>query len=309
MFRKLLLILAAIGVYAAWKYEVPNVSAPTTVQVQSTEVAGETEAPSTTDAPEFASQYDGHAWYLTERSGNRSLELIDANGAKKGFYQFESGTSYEGLVLNETTRKQVEAIGFDAVRSYNKGLNRYLIPDDPAFDVYEIDGSYVTFFFDQHDDNRLKGILSVETRVEEASDGYYGDISEANTVANEQLMRILMNWDREKYGLSALADYEPLVPVVRAYSQNMAANNFFSHTDPSGKDPFDRMDDAGLRYQMAGENLAMGQMSVFHAHWGLMNSLGHRENILQADYTHAAVGLAHGKENSPYYTINFITPR
>ena len=304
MFRKLIILLVGIGLYMAWQYEMPNVSAPTSIQVES-EVATER----ATDAPKFASQYAGHDWYLVERGGDRGLELIDEDGAKKGFYQFETGSIYRGLVLNETTRGQVEDIGFEAVTSYNKGLNRYLIPDDPSFSVFAIDGQYVTFFFDQHDDDLLKGILSVDRRVEEASDGYYGDLSKEGTVANEQLMRILMNWDREKFELNALADYEPLYPVVRAHSQNMAENDFFSHTNPEGQDPFDRMDEAGLSYSMAGENLAMGQMSVFHAHWGLMNSKGHRENILQPRFTHAAVGLAYNDENSPFYTINFITPQ
>ncbi|MBR2680278.1 MAG: SCP-like extracellular family protein, partial [Exiguobacterium sp.] len=153
MFRKLIILLMGIGLYMAWQYEMPNVSAPTSIQVES-EVATER----ATDAPKFASQYAGHDWYLVERGGDRGLELIDEDGAKKGFYQFETGSTYRGLVLNETTRDQVEDIGFEAVTSYNKGLNRYLIPDDPSFSVFAIDGQYVTFFFDQHDDDLLKGI-------------------------------------------------------------------------------------------------------------------------------------------------------
>lgn len=313
MIRKLIIILMAIGGYAAWKYEVPNVSAPTSVQVKSDvaeEVEGtDEETTEVTDAPRFASQYAGNDWYLLERNGDRTLELIDADGAKKGFYQFETGSTYEGLIVDETTRQDVEQIGFDAVRSYDKGMRRYLIPDDPSFSVYAINGNYVTFFFDQHDDDKLKAVLSVDRRVEEASDGYYGDISAESTVGNETLMRLLMNWDRQKFNLSALADFEPLLPVVRAHSENMAENNFFSHTDPEGRDPFERMNEYGLTYSVAGENLAMGQMSVFHAHWGLMNSLGHRENILKPEFTHASVGLVHNDDNSPFYTINFITPR
>lgn len=307
MFRKLFILLLAIGAYSAWKYEVPNVSAPTSVvQVKSTEATEERVA---TDAPQYASQYKGHDWYLLERNGDRSLELIDTDGAKKGFYQFETGSTYEGLVMNQTTKQDVESIGFEKVKSYDKGLRRYLIPDDPSFSVYAINDSYVTMFFDQHDEDKLKAVLSLDRKVEESSEGYYGDASEEGLVANEKLMRILMNWDRQKFELSALSDYEPLLPVVRAHSQNMAENNFFSHTDPEGRDPFERMNEAGLAYSLAGENLAMGQMSVFHAHWGLMNSLGHRENILKPEFSHASVGLVYNQEGSPFYTINFITPR
>lgn len=306
MFRKLFVLLIGIGLYAAWNYEVPNVSAPTSVQVKSTEVVEERIA---TDAPKFASQYAGHDWYLLEKNGDRILELVDEDGTKKGRYQFETGSTFEGLVLDQTTQQQVDNIGFDEVKSYDKGLKRYLIPDDPSFSVYAMNGNYVTLFFDQHDEDKLKAVLSVDRNVEESSAGYYGDVSAEGIVSNETLMRMLMNWDRQKFGLAALADYEPLLTVVRDHSENMATNNFFSHTDPEGRDPFERMNEAGLAYSLAGENLAMGQMSVFHAHWGLMNSLGHRENIMKRDFTHASVGLVYNKDNSPFYTINFITPR
>ncbi|MFO7176699.1 hypothetical protein QJS77_14805, partial [Enterococcus faecium] len=65
MFRKLIILLMGIGLYMAWQYEMPNVSAPTSIQVES-EVATER----ATDAPKFASQYAGHDWYLVERGGD-----------------------------------------------------------------------------------------------------------------------------------------------------------------------------------------------------------------------------------------------
>jgi uncharacterized protein YkwD len=57
---------------------------------------------------------------------------------------------------------------------------------------------------------------------------------------------------------------------------------------------------------LAGENLAYGQFSSIFAHEGLMNSLGHRENILRKDYEYLGVGVAFNDESQPYYTENFF---
>ena len=68
-----------------------------------------------------------------------------------------------------------------------------------------------------------------------------------------------------------------------------------------------RIEEDDLYYTMAGENLAYGQTSSIFAHEGLMNSLGHRENILQAKYEYLGVGVSFNGDNHPYYTENFYT--
>ena len=67
------------------------------------------------------------------------------------------------------------------------------------------------------------------------------------------------------------------------------------------------MTEDGISYRMAGENLAMGQLSSIFAHEGLMNSIGHRKNILQTDFESLGVGVAFNTESRPYYTENFLT--
>jgi uncharacterized protein YkwD len=58
---------------------------------------------------------------------------------------------------------------------------------------------------------------------------------------------------------------------------------------------------SGITYKSAGENIAMGQFDAIEAHEGWMNSLGHRENILNKDFTMLGVGA-----KGEYYTQNFI---
>jgi hypothetical protein len=55
-----------------------------------------------------------------------------------------------------------------------------------------------------------------------------------------------------------LAMNKILLSIAQAHSQNMYSQNYFSHTDPNGMTPFDRMTNAGYDYVLAGENMAAG---------------------------------------------------
>jgi len=109
----------------------------------------------------------------------------------------------------------------------------------------------------------------------------------------EMKMLELVNQERTKRGLKALRWDPELLPVARAHSQDMFARGYFSHYSLEGKDPFDRMKAAGIKYYSAGENLALGPtLSICHE--GLMNSPGHRANILNPTYGRLAIGILDG---------------
>ena len=76
-----------------------------------------------------------------------------------------------------------------------------------------------------------------------------------------------------------LALNEALTLAARGHNQDMAARSFFAHDNPDGLDPSDRARNAGYGAG-AGENIAAGQSSVYEAHVGLLDSVGHRMNIL-----------------------------
>ena len=109
----------------------------------------------------------------------------------------------------------------------------------------------------------------------------------------EARMLELVNAERTSRGLSALVADPKLVPVGRAHDSDMFARGYFSHYTPDGRDPFDRMKAAGIRYSVAGENLALGQ-TLKICHEGLMNSPGHRANILNPSYGRVGIGILDG---------------
>ncbi|HIJ75046.1 MAG TPA: hypothetical protein HPP83_13200 [Candidatus Hydrogenedentes bacterium] len=117
-----------------------------------------------------------------------------------------------------------------------------------------------------------------------------------------------VNQERVAEGLSILTMREDLRAVARAHSEDMADRDFFDHVNPDGDDPFDRMADAAITYNTAGENIAWTNYSnaVEQVVDGWMNSPGHRANILNTNFTHTGMGVASDGEGGYYFTQVFI---
>lgn len=113
---------------------------------------------------------------------------------------------------------------------------------------------------------------------------------------SEKAMFDLVNQERQKVGLEVLVWNEQLKAVGEAHCLDMFERGYFSHYTPEGASPFDRMDQAGIKYSAAGENLAYAP-SVQVAHQGLMSSAGHRANILRPEFGHLGVGVIDGGIN------------
>jgi uncharacterized protein YkwD/uncharacterized membrane protein required for colicin V production len=117
----------------------------------------------------------------------------------------------------------------------------------------------------------------------------------------------LVNEERTAAGLKALTWDDRLVPVARPHSEEMFRLKYFAHQSPVSGSPFDRLKAAGIAYSRAGENLAYAQ-SVSVAHRGLMQSQGHRENILRPEFTRIAIGVISAGPYGRMFTQLFLTP-
>jgi len=122
---------------------------------------------------------------------------------------------------------------------------------------------------------------------------------------DEQRMLQLVNEERVRQGLSPLQVDMELTRLARLKSQDMVDNQYFSHDSPTYGSPFEMMEQYGIEYRAAGENLA-GNRSVEAAHEALMNSEGHRANILNASFTHIGIGIVEGSPYGKIFTQMFI---
>lgn len=102
-----------------------------------------------------------------------------------------------------------------------------------------------------------------------------------------------VNKERRDVGLDELQVSTKLRDLARVYGQDMFARGYFSHYNPEGESPFNRMDEANIVYQIAGENLAFAPNATI-AHQGLMDSPGHKANILSPDFKIVGIGVIDG---------------
>jgi len=114
----------------------------------------------------------------------------------------------------------------------------------------------------------------------------------------------LVNEERVSRGLQPLAADTALRRVARMHSADMFERGYFSHFTPEGADPFDRIRSGRIRFVTAGENLALAP-TVRIAHDGLMNSPGHRANILRPQFGRVGIGIMDGGVHGLMVTQNF----
>lgn len=126
--------------------------------------------------------------------------------------------------------------------------------------------------------------------------------SDSETSAEAEVLR-LVNQERARAGCQPVTADPALAAFAADFSKDMAARDFFSHTTPDGKSPWDRAKAAGIS-NLGGENIARGQANAQSVMDSWMNSPGHRANILNCDYRTMGVG-AHFASGGPWWTQNF----
>ncbi|MBE5102322.1 CAP domain-containing protein [Bacillus aryabhattai] len=188
-----------------------------------------------------------------------------------------------------------------------KGLINYEINSDREYDVFQLDNSYVTIFYDKHENNTVTAIQVIDEKMEQNKNAIYTKSSQQLKEGFEYQLFDLTNASRINHNLPILTWDDHVRETAREHSLDMAENHYFDHTNLQGQSPFDRMKEDNIHFTTAGENLAYGQFSSIFAHEGLMNSLGHRENILQESYKYLGVGVAFNNNSQPYYTENFYS--
>jgi uncharacterized protein YkwD len=100
----------------------------------------------------------------------------------------------------------------------------------------------------------------------------------------------LVNEERKKIGVKELIWNEKVAEVARNHAFDMWQRKYFGHFSPEGGDVGDRLNKAKIKYSLVGENLALAP-TVKTAHLGLMNSEGHRENILEPRFSKIGIGV------------------
>ena len=132
--------------------------------------------------------------------------------------------------------------------------------------------------------------------VEEAPAAPVASDEEAQVVS-------LVNMEREKAGLSALAYDAKLCEAAKIRAQEIVSD--FAHERPDGSSCFTVLKELGISYVACGENIAKGSQTPEAVMNGWMNSAGHKANILNAHFT--KIGVAMVKVGNTRYWVQCFT--
>ncbi len=258
----------------------------------------------------YKSEYDmvWHRYY----EDYAQFHLIGTHHGKEvGGYETRIGYNVFGIHIgaNRTDVEKKYGLPLTAIHRHSK---RYLLnynnqTGSPTHGTYLINQHYVTFFYDLHKNDIVRSVTWVSIATEMTKPGYYNSPSELLRAGYEDLMVELINQDRVEEGLQPLIYEKRYKRIARQHSSNMITHDFFSHEDHLGNHSNDRLAADEVNFYWYGENIAYGQFNSIFAHEALMNSAGHRRNILRKEFTHVFVGVSFKHNGAPYYTINFYS--
>ncbi|MBT2394870.1 sigma-70 family RNA polymerase sigma factor [Streptomyces sp. ISL-100] len=118
----------------------------------------------------------------------------------------------------------------------------------------------------------------------------------------------LVNTERAENGCGPVRQNSRLNTAAQRHSADMAARDFFDHTNPDGAGPGERITAAGYTWSTYGENIALGQRTPAQVMESWMNSSGHRANILNCSFKEIGIGI-HDASGGPWWTQVFGASR
>ncbi|MDR1693044.1 MAG: CAP domain-containing protein [Oscillospiraceae bacterium] len=189
-------------------------------------------------------------------------------------------------------------------RSFAMVHNQNGVPDA----VYAIPGTrpkaapgewqIVTEYKDENDGNRVYAAL------------YANPGAKVPIPFSEEMVFELTNAFRALHGAAPLTWNDTLAATARAHSKDMHDANFVEHVNLRGEEPKDRALAAGYQYRLLGENIAAGYgdaVGVVHA---LINSEGHRLNMINTGFSEMGVGNFTGGNHYRHYSTQLYgSPR
>ncbi|NUI80470.1 CAP domain-containing protein [Staphylococcus sp. 51-48] len=247
----------------------------------------------------------GTKWYAYYNNDYENFIMVSYIDNKvNALYSNQNVITSKSKVKYNTPKDVVKERLGKPLKEMVKGRFRIDISSD-EYDVFHKDNIYTTVFYDKHNDNGVTALLQVSDAMEKRLTQHYGAPSSTLEQSFEYQNYDLVNAERKQHGLNTLSYAKDVSNTARKHSEDMVKQNYFDHNNLDGASPFDRLKADNIDFNAAGENLAYGQQNSIFAHEGLMNSLGHRKNILNSNFKTLGVGVDFNDERQPYWTENY----
>ena len=194
-----------------------------------------------------------------------------------GFYNYIDLEDFFATInSNSTNLRGGPSISYQVYKILNSG------------DKVEVIGKFDNFYLVVTSDNHV-GMIR-EDLITKISENVETPSTPSTLPNTAETVLTLINNAREENGLQKLQIDDLLNSTAIAKVTDMVENNYFSHTSPTYGSPFEMMQNAGITYKVAGENIA-GNSSVENAVKSWLASEEHKTNILSNAYNYIGIGV------------------
>ena len=258
----------------------------------------------------FSSEY-GFTWNIYHNEYKNYVQ-IGVNSQDKVCAAYTNSRAFRfcGIRVGSTMDEVRMTFG-EPLSAIRKGSIDYVIntgvDSRREIDVFFFRGMYLRFFYDFFRNNTVTSIHIIEEDTELSFARQYADGTADRAYAMELENFYVTNALRVREGVSPVEMNNFARTSAVAHAEDMAKNLYFSHTGLDGSDVLMRLKRTGASFRQVGENLAAGGQSSIIMHELLMNSAGHRKNIL-GQYRYLGVGVAFDANNRPYLVQNYFNP-
>ncbi len=214
---------------------------------------------------------------------------VSAFGATKNTYKYYTPAS---IVCSES----FSSILRDCIEKLKLECGQ--VPSVPDFDENLTEKPVVPEKPESPDNSDTPDVPEIEESTPAATNQ-----SEKEAAFAAEVIR-LTNIERSKNGLGELT--QDMTTQAAAQVRSKEQIQSFSHTRPNGSSCFSVLDEFGVSYRGAGENIAFGQKTPEEVVNAWMTSPGHKANIMSKNFSEIGVGC-HIAENGTIYWTQLFT--
>ncbi|WP_396954657.1 CAP domain-containing protein [Neobacillus sp. YIM B06451] len=263
------------------------------------------------------SSYD-YDWYIYNHSLDKYLQVGILDNKAVTIYAIGRDTNVEPFSIGKPLEEIFTSFAIHTNIKFEYEGNSYRLDltdtDVNTMPLIQLGDIYAQLYIDKFTGS-LSSVrfLDAETliKMRPYEVAYRGTLIEPRELGDEEWQEVEMGAEKQifdltnvlriRHGLEPVKWDEKTAQAAYGHSLDMYETNTFSHVSKKYGNLSDRLKKARVVYQSAGENIAANYIDSPAVVEGWLNSKGHRETLLNKDFTHLGVGVYR-----KYYTQNFI---
>ncbi|WP_052343648.1 CAP domain-containing protein [Bacillus massiliigorillae] len=260
----------------------------------------------------------GYEWWIYSDQAEQYMQVGVENGQVVSVYGLGKELNIAPFAIGQPIDQLFQSVNLETTIDIDWKGNSYrfeLSEEDLGMrPLVKLGNGYAQVYIDKFT-GEVSSVrfLNVETLIKQRPYElvYRGELPEEEVLSAEKWKLIqdgddqqifdITNIIRKRFDLDPVEWDEATAIVAYKHSMDMFKGNYFSHESPQYGDLGNRLKKDHVKFELAGENIAAQYVDGVAAFEGWLNSKGHREALLNKEFTHLGVGVY-----QKYYTQNFI---